>query len=104
MKRLVTILTLVVFPAACNTAPMTVSNFMFMCSFGQSHEGGCAGGGGCRQFEPVVSASYKALPDCLLACDAAYRDLRGGASCATRISKARRLCEKFCRSNYQGAE
>jgi len=101
MKRLVIILALVVFPTACKTAPMTTSQYMFSCSFGEDHKGGCAGGGGCRQFEPVISAEYKTLPDCLSACDLTYRDLRGGASCASRLSKARRLCEKFCRSNYE---
>lgn len=100
MKRFMVVLALVILPAACKTAPMSTSQFMFSCSFGESREGGCAGGGGCRQFEPVVSASYKTLPDCLLACDVTYRELRGGAPCASRISKARRLCEKFCRSNY----
>ena len=104
MRRMALVLALMLLPAACETAPMTVSQFMFTCSFGESHEGGCAGSGGCRQFEPVVSAEYKTLPDCLLACDAEYRGLRGGASCASRIGKARRLCEKFCRSNYQTAE
>ncbi len=101
MKRIIPVVFALAFLASCKTAPMTVSDFNGMCRFGQSSDHGCGGNAGCSQFEAVISQAYASADACAAACDALYRDMRGAGGCASRVGKARGLCDRYCRSNYQ---